>query len=75
MHTTTTRTHDVGNHLNAFAAATITADASVDEPRHITTTMNSHGIAEVTLFFDNYAQIREFATQLLQQASTKQFNA
>jgi hypothetical protein len=44
---------------------------TVGEERHITTSMSTHG-SEVTLFFDSPAAIRQFATDLLDQASTKE---
>ena len=72
MHTTSTRTHDAGSTFNAFATVTITADTDENEPHHITTTMSNHG-NEVTLFFNSYAEIRQFASDLLTQASTMRF--
>ena len=71
MHTTSTRTHDNRSTFNAFATVTITADTDENEPHHITTTMNSRGNSEVTLFFNSYAEIRQFASDLLTQASTQ----
>jgi len=43
----------------------------VGEERHITTSMSKHG-SEVTIFFDSPAEIRQFASDLLTQASMKE---
>ena len=65
MHTTKVTNFPESSRSNAFANVRIT----VGEERHITTSMSKHG-SEVTLFFDSPAEIRQFATDLLDQASS-----
>jgi len=67
MHTTKVTNFPESSRSNAFANVRIT----VGEERHINTSMSKHG-SEVTLFFDSPAAIRQFATDLLDQASTKE---
>ena len=67
MHTTTVTNFPHANSGTPFATVTV----KVDSTQHITTTMSNHG-NEVTIFFDSPAEIRQFASDLLTQASTKE---
>jgi len=48
-----------------------TVQVTTGSTRHITTMMSENG-SEVTMFFDSPAEIRQFASDLLTQASTKE---
>jgi|14BtaG_2_1085337.scaffolds.fasta_scaffold10927_7 hypothetical protein len=67
MHTTKVTNFPESPDSKAFANLRIT----VGEDNHITTSMSNHG-NEVTIFFDSPAEIRQFAFDLLTQASTKE---
>ena len=67
MHTTKVTNFPHANSGTPFATVTV----NVDSTRHITTTMSENG-SEVTIFFDSPAEIRQFASDLLTQASTKE---
>ena len=67
MHTTKVTNFPESSASKAFANVRIT----VGEDSHINTTMSNHG-NEVTIFFDSPAEIRQFASDLLTQASTKE---
>jgi hypothetical protein len=67
MHTTKVTNFPESSASKAFANVRIT----VGEDSHINTSMSNHG-NEVTIFFDSPAEIRQFASDLLTQASTKE---
>jgi len=48
-----------------------TVQVTTGSTRHITTMMSENG-SDVTMFFDSPAEIRQFASDLLTQASTKE---
>ena len=48
-----------------------TVQVTTGSTRHITTMMSKNG-SDVTMFFDSPAEIRQFASDLLTQASTKE---
>jgi hypothetical protein len=67
MHTTKVTNFPESSASKAFANVRIT----LGEERHITTMMSNHG-SEVTIFFNSTAEIRQLASDLLTQASTKE---
>ena len=67
MHTTKVTNFPHANSHAPFAIVTV----EVDSTQHITATMSENG-SEVTIFFDSPAEIRQFASDLLTQASTKE---
>ena len=67
MHTTKVTKFPHANSGTPFATVTV----KVDSTQHITTTMSENG-SDVTIFFDSPAEIRQFASDLLTQASTKE---
>jgi|TARA_B110000285_G_C14840099_1_gene474948 hypothetical protein len=64
MHSTQVTNFTEGN---KFATVEITMGREGDQ--HITASISKHG-SEVTLFFNSPAEIRQFASDLLTQAST-----
>ena len=69
MHTTKVTNFPKSPDSKAFANLRIT----VEGDNHITTSMSNHG-NEVTIFFDSPAEIRQFAFDLLAQASNTKEN-
>jgi hypothetical protein len=67
MYTTKVTNFPQSSTSEAFANVRIT----VGGDKHITTTMSNHG-SEVTIFFESTADIRQLASDLLTQASTKE---
>jgi len=67
MHSTKVTNFPESSASKAFANVRVT----VGEKGHINTSMSNHG-CEVTMFFDSPAEIRQFASDLLTQASTKE---
>tara|TARA_R110000796_G_scaffold18322_1_gene55520 strand:+ start:975 stop:1184 length:210 start_codon:yes stop_codon:yes gene_type:complete len=67
MYTTKVTNFPESSASKAFANVRIT----VGGDKHITTTMSNHG-SEVTIFFESTADIRQLASNLLTQASTKE---
>ena len=69
MHTTKVINFPDPSAGRPFATVRVTTGST----RHITTMMSETG-SEVTLFFDSTAEVRQFATDLLVQASTDEEN-
>jgi hypothetical protein len=69
MYTTKVTNFPESSASKAFANVRIT----VGGDKHITTTMSNHG-CEVAIFFDSTADIRQFAFDLLTQASNTKEN-
>jgi len=67
MHSTKVTNFPESSASKAFANVRVT----VGEEGHINTSMSNHR-CEVVLFFDSPAEIRQFASDLLTQASTKE---
>ena len=67
MHSTKVTNFPTPKNGKPFATVTVKTDST----RHITTIMSEIG-SDVTMFFDSSAEIRQFATDLLVQASTKE---
>jgi len=65
MHSTTVTNFPESSASKAFASVRVT----VGEEGHINTSMAKHG-CEVVLFFQSTAEIQQFATDLLDQASS-----
>jgi hypothetical protein len=70
MHSTKVTNFTKPSSGKAFATVTVKLGGELGlTNQHITTSMSTHG-NEVTIFFDSTAEIRQFATDLLVQAST-----
>jgi hypothetical protein len=67
MHSTKVTNFPAPSAGKSFATVTVKTGSN----RHITTMMSEIG-SEVTMFFDSPAEIRQFATDLLVQASTEE---
>jgi hypothetical protein len=67
MHSTIVKNFPESSASQAFANVRIT----LGEDNHITTCISTKGTSDVTIFFNSPAEIRQFALDLLTQASER----